>query len=115
MAQRETDRTTAITGNGGSRECVEYCPRNRSGLSRVGRLRVIGFLLIRNQLYVPGDAATTAANLVDREGLARVGIAVDLASSPRRRWPHCGSTAFSERWTPSPQARSRPSGSSTRS
>ena len=40
---------------------------------------VIGFLLIRDQLYVPGDAVATAANLVDREGLARVGIAVDLA------------------------------------
>jgi hypothetical protein len=39
---------------------------------------LIGFLLIRRQLYVPGDAATTAANLVGQEGLARLGIAADL-------------------------------------
>lgn len=37
-----------------------------------------GFLLIRAQLYVPGDAAATAANLVEQEGLARLGIAADL-------------------------------------
>jgi hypothetical protein len=38
-----------------------------------------GFLLIRAQLHVPGDAAATAANLVEHEGLARLGIAADLA------------------------------------
>ncbi|MCO1658566.1 DUF4386 domain-containing protein [Pseudonocardia humida] len=38
-----------------------------------------GFLVIRAQLYVPGDAAATAANLVDNEGLARLGVAADLA------------------------------------
>jgi hypothetical protein len=38
-----------------------------------------GFLLIRARLHVPGDAAATAANLVEHEGLARLGIAVDLA------------------------------------
>lgn len=39
---------------------------------------LVGFLLIRNQLYVADDAAATAANLVEHEGLARLGIAADL-------------------------------------
>lgn len=38
----------------------------------------LGGALIRGQLYVAGDAARTAANLVDHEGLARLGIASDL-------------------------------------
>jgi len=38
----------------------------------------VGFIVIRQQLYVPDDAARTAANLVAHEGLARVGIAADL-------------------------------------
>jgi hypothetical protein len=40
---------------------------------------LVGFLLIRAQLYVPGDAAATAANLVAQEPLARLGLAADLA------------------------------------
>jgi hypothetical protein len=39
----------------------------------------IGFLLIRPRLYAVGDPATTAANLVAQEPLARVGIALELA------------------------------------
>jgi hypothetical protein len=39
----------------------------------------VGYLAIRTQLYVPNDAATTAANLVEHESLARVGIAADMA------------------------------------
>jgi hypothetical protein len=45
------------------------------GLAIVGML---GFLLVRQQLYVPDDAAATTANLVGNEALARLGIAVDL-------------------------------------
>ena len=41
---------------------------------------LVGFLLIRRQLYVPDDAMRTAANLVAHEGLARLGIAVDLVT-----------------------------------
>lgn len=41
---------------------------------------IVGFLLIRRQLYVPDDAMLTAANLVAHEGLARLGIAVDLVT-----------------------------------
>ncbi|MFC7245814.1 DUF4386 domain-containing protein [Catellatospora aurea] len=39
----------------------------------------IGFLLIREQLYVPDDAARTAANLIAHQGLARLGIVADIA------------------------------------
>lgn len=38
----------------------------------------LGFLVIRSQLFEPGDAAATAMNLIEREGLARLGIAADL-------------------------------------
>lgn len=37
-----------------------------------------GFILIRASLYVDGDAAATAANLVDHATLARIGIGLDL-------------------------------------
>jgi hypothetical protein len=39
----------------------------------------VGYMAIRGQLYVPDDAAATAANLVEHEPLARVGIAADMA------------------------------------
>lgn len=39
----------------------------------------VGFLIVRSQLFVEGNAAETAANLVSSEGLARLGIAADLA------------------------------------
>jgi hypothetical protein len=39
----------------------------------------VGYLAIRSQLYVPDDAAATAANLVEHESLARLGIAADMA------------------------------------
>lgn len=51
-----------------------------AGLSYLGLAisGVLGFLVIRSQLYVADDAAETAANLVDNEGLARIGIAAEL-------------------------------------
>ncbi len=39
---------------------------------------LLGYLLIRDQLYAPDDAARTAANLVAREGLARLGVVTDI-------------------------------------
>lgn len=39
---------------------------------------VLGFMVIRSQLFEPGDATATAANLIQHEGLARLGIAADL-------------------------------------
>lgn len=51
-----------------------------AGIAYLGLLisGVVGFLVIRSQLVVPGDAAATAANLVENEFLARLGIAADL-------------------------------------
>jgi hypothetical protein len=38
----------------------------------------IGFLLIRPRIYVDGDPAATLANLVERGGLARAGLVLEL-------------------------------------
>ena len=40
---------------------------------------VLGFIIIRESLYVDGDPAATAANLVDNATRARIGIGIDLA------------------------------------
>jgi hypothetical protein len=37
-----------------------------------------GFLILRPQLFVAGDAAATLANLVEHEALARLGVAFEL-------------------------------------
>ncbi|GAA1368542.1 DUF4386 domain-containing protein [Catellatospora chokoriensis] len=58
-----TKRTARITG-------LAYL-----GLAVTGFL---GFLFIREQLYVPDDAARTAANLITHESLARLGVLADL-------------------------------------
>jgi hypothetical protein len=39
---------------------------------------MLGFLVVRPALYNPTDAAATLANLTGQEGLARVGIALEL-------------------------------------
>jgi hypothetical protein len=46
----------------------------------LGVFGLVGSLVIREALFKGGDAARTVANLVEREGLARAGIAVDLAA-----------------------------------
>ncbi len=38
----------------------------------------VGFLFVRSQLYVPGDAVTTLSNLTAHQALARLGTAADL-------------------------------------
>lgn len=38
----------------------------------------IGFLVVRSQIYVPGDPASTLENLVEREALARLGVVLEL-------------------------------------
>jgi hypothetical protein len=60
----DTKRTARITG-------LAYLGLAISGM--------VGFLLIRDQLYVPDDATRTAANLIAHEGLARLGIVADIA------------------------------------
>ena len=39
----------------------------------------LGFLLVRPMIYVAGDPAATLANLVQRPGLARMGLGLELA------------------------------------
>lgn len=61
----DTNRTARLTG-------FAYLAMAISAL--------VATILIRPQLYVAGDAAATAANLVAHEGLARLGIAGDLTT-----------------------------------
>jgi hypothetical protein len=44
----------------------------------LGIAGMLGFLLIRPELFVAGDPAGTLDNLVEREGLARLGIAIEF-------------------------------------
>lgn len=46
------------------------------GLALAG---LVGYLFVRNELYVSDDASATLANLVDQVSLARLGIAADLS------------------------------------
>jgi Domain of unknown function (DUF4386) len=54
-----------------------------TGLAYLGLLitGALGFMLIRGKLYVADNAVKTAANLVEREGLARLGIALDIGAA----------------------------------
>lgn len=42
-------------------------------------MAVIGFLVVRTELFVADDSAATLANLMEQESLARLGIAADLS------------------------------------
>lgn len=44
----------------------------------LGITGMLAFFAIRQQLHVPGEPGATMSNLVDRDGLARVGIAVEM-------------------------------------
>ena len=52
-----------------------------AGLSYMGLAitGLLGFLMVRGDLYVELDPARTLANLAERESLARIGIALELA------------------------------------
>jgi Domain of unknown function (DUF4386) len=63
VAPPEASRTARVTG-------LLYL-----GLALTG---LVGFLLIRNQLFVADDPQATLANLVEHESLARLGIIVEL-------------------------------------
>ncbi len=54
-----------------------------TGLAYLGLLitGALGFVVIRGQLYVSNNAAKTVSNLIERESLARLGIAVDLGAA----------------------------------
>jgi hypothetical protein len=59
-----TTRTARITG-------LAYL-----GLAITG---LLAYLLVRDQIYAPDDAARTAANLIAHERLARLGSVIDIA------------------------------------
>ncbi len=40
---------------------------------------ILGFLLVRPEIYIEGDAAATLANLQDRAWLAQLGVALEMA------------------------------------
>ncbi|MCC3765040.1 DUF4386 domain-containing protein [Glycomyces sp. TRM65418] len=42
---------------------------------------MFGFLIARGNLYVEGDAVATAANLADKESLARLGLAAEMGAA----------------------------------
>ncbi|MGB9358845.1 MAG: DUF4386 domain-containing protein [Acidimicrobiia bacterium] len=46
------------------------------GLAVVG---IVGFLVVRAELFVADDSAATLANLIEHESLARLGVAADLS------------------------------------
>jgi len=54
-----------------------------AGLAYLGLMLTggLGFMVVRGKLFVDDDAARTAANLVEREGLARAGIALDIGAA----------------------------------
>jgi hypothetical protein len=54
-----------------------------AGLAYLGLLitGALGYVFVRGKLFVDHDAARTATNLVEREFLARAGIALDIGSA----------------------------------
>jgi hypothetical protein len=46
----------------------------------LGITGMLGFLLVRNQLFVAGDADATLANLVELDALARIGVALEMGA-----------------------------------
>jgi hypothetical protein len=83
--------TTAIAAAIGQRTDTERQPfASPKRLARiagllylaVGILGGFAFAAVYSSMYVPGDAATTAANLVANAGLVRIGIAADLIQVP---------------------------------
>jgi hypothetical protein len=78
-----TERSRGFNVEGESQEASSAL-RNTARLTGVWYLGLaiaglFGFFLIRPQIYVADDPAATLANLVDREGLARIGLGFELA------------------------------------
>jgi hypothetical protein len=44
----------------------------------LGITGMLGFLIVRPEIYAEGDAATTLANLIDNESLARLGLVAEM-------------------------------------
>lgn len=80
-----TTMTTSPTTNPNQSDAVQA----QASLNRTARATglwylgvaitgLVGFILIRESLYVDGDPAATAANLIENATRARIGIALDL-------------------------------------
>ena len=69
-------RTSRAIGSGQS---IRRTARTTGALYlALGVAGILGFLLIRPQLYAPGDPTATLNNLVDNQGLARVGVVLEM-------------------------------------
>jgi len=69
-------RTSSATGSGQS---IRRTARATGALYlALGVAGIVGFLLIRPQLYAPGDPTATLNNLVDNQGVARVGVLLEM-------------------------------------
>ena len=71
-----TESTTQLTSTAVQRTAL-LTGLAYAGLAVTG---LLGYFAIHSQLYVQGDASSTAGNLLASQGLARFGIAVDLAA-----------------------------------
>lgn len=89
MDSKSGDAGLAVTGQA-ARSGSEGGRQTTPSLRKTARLTgvwylglgiagVIGFLLIRPRLYVAGDPTATLSNLVERQGLARMGVVLELA------------------------------------
>ena len=69
-------RTSTATGSGQS---IRRTARTTGALYLAFVVTgILGFALIRPQLYAPGDPTATLNNLVDNQGLARVGVVLEM-------------------------------------
>lgn len=61
----------------------DQSPALLAGLAYLGLLitGALGYMFVRGELFADDDAARTAANLIEREGLARAGIALDIGAA----------------------------------
>lgn len=72
----EDSQTTADQDCGDLRRTARFTGIWYLALAIAGTL---GFLLVRPRIYIEGDPAATLVNLMDREGMARIGLVLELA------------------------------------
>ncbi len=79
----QDDQRNAPTGSPPHTAHDDQRPALLAGLAYLGLLitGALGYLFVHGELFVDDDAASTAANLVEREGLARAGIALDIGAA----------------------------------
>jgi hypothetical protein len=77
------DRVEGHTGGGSTWEASFTALRRTARATGVwylvlAILGILGYLVVRPQVYVADDPAATLSNLVEREGLARLGLGLEL-------------------------------------